>query len=69
MIGIGLLLPLIWLRETIPEPICRCAAPGRAVARAWCGSFAHPQSRYFLLLSAPVMSVMVFNLSALRARL
>ena len=46
VIGIGLLLPLIWLRETIPTDLpMRCA---RACCGAgWCGSSRTPQSRYF----------------------
>lgn len=64
LIGIGLLLPLIWLRETIPHRSADALRPvvlWRGLVRV----FAHPQSRYFLLLSGPVMAVMVFNLSAL----
>jgi len=64
VIGIGLLLPLIWLRETIPNRSADALRPG-VLWRGLVRLFAHPQSRYFLLLSAPVMSVMVFNLSAL----
>jgi MFS transporter, DHA1 family, multidrug resistance protein len=63
LIGIGLLLPLIWLKETIPHARRRAAA---CRARARAGAALRPSAVALLPASVgPVMSVMVFNLSAL----
>jgi MFS transporter, DHA1 family, multidrug resistance protein len=64
LIGIGLILPLIWLRETIAHRSQDALRPDVLMQRLK-RLFVHPQSRYFLLLSGLVMSIMVFNLSAL----
>lgn len=64
ILGLALLLPLLWMRETLAERSPHAMRPAVMRARI-IRLFAHPQSRYFLLLSVPVMAIMVFNLSAL----
>lgn len=64
LLGVALLLPLLAFRETIAKPSPDAMRPSVLRARL-VRLFVHPQSRYFLLLSGLVMSIMVFNLSAL----
>ncbi len=64
LLGLALLLPLLAFRETIARTSPDAMRP--SVLRAGLVRlFHHPQSRYFLLLSGLVMSIMVFNLAAL----
>ena len=64
LLGVALLLPLLFFRETIAQTSRDATRPAILRARL-VRLFVHPQSRYFLLLSGLVMSTMVFNLSAL----
>jgi MFS transporter, DHA1 family, multidrug resistance protein len=59
----GLLLVLLRMPETIPAKVAEAASP-KVVARRAARLFAHPQSRYFLLLAPVAMSTMLFILAS-----
>jgi MFS transporter, DHA1 family, multidrug resistance protein len=64
LLGVVLLVPLVWMRETLAVPsreATRPAVMGAGLVRL----FTQRQSRYFLLLSMLIMSIMVFNLASL----